>query len=235
MSTKTIQIIKGIVFLVISLYLTFTFNDSLSNFVAKISVVGWVMGSIILRVVLSLAFARGVQLTYKGLFPSKRPILVFSIGVLVGFTVSFFAQPIYNVDYGHYGNSKLTLNLGELRQEVGQELSLNNENALIIFFSTDCSTCIEMSNKIGHLQEMGNTPQIIALFSGEETDAIKFLNTNKGTKFKYYMVNDFDYFLESADYSFPSLFLVDKNGEAIQHWEGTLVNYSAFDLINTYK
>jgi thioredoxin-related protein len=235
MSTKTIQVIKGIIFLIISLYLAFTFNNSLSNFIGKIPIVGWVKGSIVLRLVISLGFARGVQLVYKGITQNQKPFLVFSIATLVGFTIVFITHPIYNVDYGNYGNSNLTIDLDGLNEKVDKEISLKSKNALIVFFSTDCSTCIEMSNKIGNLQDLGNTPQIIALFSGEEADAIHFLSTNKGTNFEYFMVENEDYFLEAADYSFPSLFLVDKKGSLIQHWEGTLMNYTAFDMINDYK
>ena len=235
MSTKKINSIKGIVFLIISLYLAFTFNEALINFVSKVTLVGWVTGSIILRIVISLAFARGIQLIYKGVTANEKPMLVFSIATLVGFTIVFIAQPIYTIDYGNFGTTDLSINLEELEEEVNTEFDLKSKEALIVFFSTNCGTCMEVSNKLGTLQAMGNTPQIIALFPGDEADAIHFMNTNKGTGFSYFMIENNTYFTEAADYAFPSLFLIDKSGSTIQHWEGSLMNYTAFDLINTYK
>ena len=235
MSTKTINIIKGAVFLIISLYLAFTFNDSLTNFVSKVPLVGWVNGSLILRVVISLAFARGIQLIYKSITKNKKPFLVFSIGTLIGFTIVFIAQPIYSIDYGNFGTTDRSINFDELKKEVDKEVDLKSKEALIILFSTNCGTCVEMSNKLGKLQAMGNTPQIIALFPGEEVDAIDFMNKNKGTGFNYYMIDNDIFFQETADYSFPSIFLVDGKGKTIKHWDGSLMNYSAFDLINSYK
>jgi hypothetical protein len=235
MSTKTINLIKGICFLLISLYLAFTFNDSLSNFVSKVSVVGWVTGSVILRLVISLAFARGIQLVYKSFTKNSRSILVFSIGTLVGFTIVFIAQPIYAIDYGSFGTTDFSINMEDLSKEVGEDISLNDKDALVVFFSTNCGSCIEMSNKIGKLQAMEKSPQVIALFPGKEEDAIDFMNTNNGTGFRYYMIDNDTYFQEAANYVFPSIFLVGKDGKTIQHWEGNLMNYTAFDLLNTHK
>ncbi len=235
MSTKRINIIKGAVFLIISLYLAFTFNESLSNFVGKIPFVGWVMGSIILRLVISLAFARGVQLIYKSITQNRKSVLVFLIGTLVGFTIVFITQPIYSIDYGNFGTTDRSIDFDVLKKEADKEIDLKSKEALVVFFSTNCGTCVEISNKLGKLQVIGNTPQIIALFGGEEVDAINFMNQNKGTGFNYYMIDNDLFFEETAEYSFPSIFLVDSKGNTIQHWDGSLMNYSAFDLINSYK
>jgi len=235
MSTKTINSIKGIAFVLISLYLAFTFTDSLANFVSKVSIIGWVKGSLILRLVVSLGFARGIQLIYKTITAGKKSSLVFLIATLVGFTVVFIAQPIYTTDYGNLGTSDLSLDITKLKEETNNEFNLSSKHALVIFFSTNCGTCKEMSNKIGQLQSTGNFPQVIALFPGSNIDAITFMNENKGGNFKYHMIDNDTYFQETANFVFPSIFLIDKKGETIQHWEGSLMNYTAFDLINTYK
>jgi|GEM_PF-1349857 len=235
MSTKTINVIKGIAFVLISLYLAFTFTDSLTNFVSKVSIIGWVKGSLILRLIVSLGFARGVQLIYKAIVTGKKSFLVFLIATLVGFTIVFIAQPIYTTDYGNLGTSDLSLDISKLKEETNNEFNLNSKHALVIFFSTNCGTCKEMSNKIGQLQSTGNSPQVISLFPGSNVDAITFLNENNGGNFKYHMIDNDTYFQEAANYSFPSIFLIDKNGKSIDHWEGSLMNYTAFDLINAYK
>lgn len=235
MSTKTINLIKGIAFILLSLYLAFTFNESLINFVSKISIVGWVNGSVVLRIVISLGFARGIQLIYKSVTPNKKTFLVFSIATLVGFTIAFIAQPIYTTDYGNLGSTDLTIDIEILKEETNNEFDLNSKNALVVFFSTNCGTCIEMSSKIGVLQSTNNLPQVIALFPGSEEDAHTFMEENNGTNFNYFMIDNDDYFQKAADYAFPAIFLVDDKGNTIQHWEGSLMNYTAFDLISNYK
>lgn len=235
MSTKLINIIKGIVFIAIALFLAFTFNTSLTNFVSKVPFIGWVTGSILLRAVVSLAFARGVQLIYKAVTENKKSVLVFSIATLVGFTIAFIAQPIYNIDYGNLGDTTLTVDIEKLKEETNGEFELNSKHAVVIYFSTNCGSCKEMSKQIGELQKTNNLPQVIALFPGSIENAVEFLNENNGERFTYYMIDNDHYFQEAADYSFPSIFLVDKEGVTIQHWEGSLMNYSAFDLINEYK
>jgi len=235
MTNKTIHILKGVIFLIISLYLAFTFTTSLTNFVGKVPIVGWVSGSVILRLVISLAFARGVQLIYKAVTSSDKSILVFLIGTLVGFTIVFIAQPIYTTDYGNFGTTDLSIDIEELKNETYPELELNSNHALIVFFSTNCGSCKEMSTKIGQLQSIGRLPNVIALFPGNESDAIQFMTENNGNGFNHYMINNDEYFQQTADFSFPSIFLVDKTGKTIQHWDGSLMNYTAFDIIESYN
>jgi len=235
MKTTTLNSIKGILFIGISIYLAFTFNDALTNFVTKIPFIGWVKGSIILRIVISFSFARGLQLLFKSFSIRIKSIFVVSIGALLGFTICFIAQPIYNTDYGTFGTTELSIQLDDLKNETTTEFSLNKKPALVVFFSTNCGSCKEMSIKIGELQSMGNAPQIITLFPGTEADALAFMNENGGQNFDYYMIDNDEFFMKTADYSFPSIFLVNGKGETIQHWNGALMNYSAFDLIESYK
>lgn len=235
MSTKTINIIKGLIFICIALYLAFTFNSSLANFVSKVPFVGWVVGSITLRLVISFAFARGVQLVYKLFTDGRRSFLVLMVGALLGFTIVFIAQPIYSIDYGNFGTQDLKVDIDKLKEETNNQFDLNSKPALVVYFSTNCGSCIETANKIGELQLMIDFPQVIALFPGTLEDATAFMNENKGANFKYHMIDNDIYFQEAADYGFPSIFLVDKNGETVQHWEGSLMNFTALDMINKYN
>ena len=117
MNTKTINLIKGILFIGISVYLAFIFNDALANFVSKIQFIGWVKGSIILRIVISLAFARGLQLILKAFEVKIKSILILFIGTLIGFTICFIAQPIYNTDYGNFGTTDLSIQIEDLKMK----------------------------------------------------------------------------------------------------------------------
>ena len=114
MNTKRINLVKGFLFIGISVYLSYIFNDALVNFVSKIPFTGWVKGSIILRIVISLAFARGLQLILKAFEIKIKSILILFIGTLIGFTINFIAQPIYNTDYGDFGSEKLKIDISEL-------------------------------------------------------------------------------------------------------------------------
>jgi thioredoxin-related protein len=234
MKKKSIEIIKSVLFLGIALYISIFFNDSLANLVRK-APTGWVLSSIVLRIIISLSFARGFQLAVKVLRPKIKSFLIFIAATLIGFGISFSFQPIYNTDYGNFGTTKKSINIDNLKLETNQEFNLNGSNSIITFFTTDCSHCMEASKRLGYAQSIGNTPQIIALFPGNIDDTENFLDKNNGQHYKIHIIDNDTFFGETAGGSFPSIFLVDKNGATIQHWFGDGLNYSALDLIEKYK
>jgi len=234
MNLKKIFLIKSILFLGIAIYLAFTFDKALSNLVFK-SGISWFYGSIVLRLMICLAFARGLQLVFKAFESKIKGILTFLIGLTLGFGISFIARPIYDLDYGHYENSNLKLDLEALNKQTNYSLSTNNKPALIAFFHTDCNGCKEMSKDIGKYQKLGHIPQVIALFGGTEEDALTFMTNQNGQNFTYHMISDEDYFKKTADYAFPAVYYVNSNGETITFWHSSGLSYHALDIIKENK
>lgn len=234
MNIKQVFYIKAILFLGIAVYLSFTFDTALSNLVSK-SGISFVSGSIVLRIIISLAFGRGFQLLLKPIKPKFNSILSFGIGVLLGFTISFVARPIYSIDYTKNELNGVKLDLTALKLKTNNTLNLNNQPALIAFFHTDCNGCKLMSSDLGKYQALGHTPQVFAFFGGTEADAQTFMNEQNGNLYTYFMIDDDDYFIQTADYTFPAVFLVDKDENTVNLWHSSGLGYYDLDLIKSYK
>ena len=218
----------------IAIYIAISFNSSLANLVQR-SGISWVTSSIILRAIISLSFARGFQLFIKSIQPKFNSLLIFAIGILIGFLISFGAQPIYNTDYGNYGITEMIIDIPELKIQTNNQFDLNSKPAIIAFFTSTCSHCKDASKKLGFIHTIGNSPQIISIFPGSKEDTENFISENNGNSFIYHLINNDKFFIETAGGSFPSVFLVDKEGNTIQHWFGDELNYSALDLIKTHN
>ncbi len=232
MTTSKLNIIKGILFIGLSIFLAFNFGNSLNNLVARLPL-GWVASSIILRLFICLAFARGLVLILKEIKPTFKAIYGYLIGIVLGFGVSFIT-PIYNTDYTELNVTPLTLDFETLQLQTNHSIELNNKPAVIVFFSTSCPHCYATSKLLGTMANAQKGPQIIALFPGTKEDTERFLKNNKGQNFKSIIIQDKSYFSDVTQGSVPSIFLIDKEGHTVKHWSGEL-SYSALDYILNYK
>jgi thiol-disulfide isomerase/thioredoxin len=232
MMKKNISIFKGIIFIFISIYLAYTFDNALSNMIIKLPF-GWVVSSIILRIFITLAFARGFQLLITAFKPSLNIYLWFIIGIPIGFGVSFIT-PIYSIDYSNQTSNQPELNLNELNLHINHKIQTNGKAIIIAFFTTSCSHCKIVSQKLGSMSMAGKTPKIHALFPGTKEDTDLFIKENKAQYFSNQIVNDQDYFIRAAEGVFPSVFLVDTNSKIIKHWTGEL-SYPTLDYISKHK
>lgn len=226
-------LIKAILFIGISIYLSYKFNDSLDNLAIK-SPIGWVKGSIILRLLISLSFGRGIQLIFKYFNIKLKPILVLFIGALIGFGISFGLQPIYNTDYGNWQSENMTIDMENFQKNCSTH-TLSDEPELILFLSTNCPHCKDISNKLGKLQKQDITPKINAVFSGTPEDAQSFLTENNGQNFYLHFIDDDIIFNSFSGARYPSIFLIDGNKNTVAHWFGGALNYNGLDLIESYK
>ena len=232
MNIKQLNSLKSVIFIGIAIFLAFNFDNSLSNLVTK-SDISWVIGSIVLRLIITLSFARGFQLGLKVLKPNLKFILTFLVGTLLGFTISFVLRPIYDIDYGHFDESNKALDIQQFKLVSHSSLDLNNKPAIIAFFHTDCNGCKEMSNDLGKYQALGHIPQVFACFAGTEEDAQTFMDQHNGQNYQPIMIDNDDYFLETADYAFPAVFFINGKGETVTLWHSSGLSYYALDIIKS--
>jgi len=232
MTKQKINIVKAILFICISVYLAFTFDKALTNMIMKLPF-GWVVSSIILRLFITLAFARGVQLVILFFKQDFSSILGFIIGVPLGFAVSFIT-PIYNTDYSDLSSTSTSLNIEELNLHINNSIQSDGKTKVVAFFTTSCPHCKVASQKVGSMVIGKKSPLVYAIFPGTKKDTEVFINQNKGQNFKSILLTDQDYFIKASEGAFPSIFLIDGKGKTIKHWVGEL-SYSALDYISKYK
>lgn len=231
MKNNSITLIKAILFIGISLYLSYTFNESLANLVSK-TPIGWVKGSILLRLVISLSFARGAQLLLNSFKLKFNSILTLFVGTLIGFGISFGLQPIYNTDYGNWRTENMTLDITQFQENCTTH-TLQNEAELYLFLSTNCPHCKNVSKKMGYLQKQGKAPTVNAIFTGTSEDAKAFLMDNDGQNFNLHFIENDSIFGSFSKGRYPSIYLLDKNQNTARHWFGGALNYSGLDLIES--
>lgn len=233
MKNNSITLIKAILFIGISLYLSYTFNESLANLVAK-TPIGWVKGSILLRVLISLSFARGTQLLLNSFKLKFNSILTLFIGTLIGFGISFGLQPIYDTDYGNWKTENMNLDMNQFQEHCPTHTS-TNETGLYLFLSTNCPHCKNVSKKMGYLQKQGKAPSVNAIFTGTSEDAKAFLAENDGQNFNLHFIENDSIFGSFSGGRYPSIYLIDKDQNTTGHWFGGALNYSGLDLIESTK
>ena len=231
MKNNLITILKAVIFIGISLYLSFKFNDSLANLVAK-TPIGWVKGSILLRLLISFSFARSAQLLLNSFSLKFNSVLTLFIGAVIGFGISFGLQPIYNTDYGNWKTENMILDITQFQENCSTH-TLQNEAELYLFLSTNCPHCKNVSRKMGYLQKQGKVPSVNAIFTGTSDDANAFLMDNDGQNFKLHFIENDSVFGSFSGGRYPSIYLLDKNQNTAGHWFGGALNYSGLDLIES--
>lgn len=230
---KSSSLITGFIFIFIGTYISLKFEENLEKIIYLINS-GWVFSSITLRVLICLSFARGVQLIVKNFKPNWNVILIFSIGFIMGFGVSFIS-PIYETDYGDLSKSDMNVDVKNLSNLTKNEFQFPYQASIITFFTSDCPHCKAASKKLGFVQSIGNTPPIFSFFPGNKEDTERFLNENNGKNFLYYLVENTEEFVNITQGTFPTIFLLDADGNTIKCWVGDQVNYTALDFISKIK
>jgi thiol-disulfide isomerase/thioredoxin len=232
MTKKKIIIAKAILFIIISVYLAFIFDKALSNMIIKLPF-GWVLSSILLRIFITFAFARGFQLIITSFKNKFNSFLGFLIGVPLGFIVSFIT-PIYNTDYSDLSSTNTLLNVEEFNLHTNNSITSDGKPKVVAFFTTSCPHCKIASQKIGSMTMANKSPMVYAVFPGTKKDTEVFIKQNKGQYFKSILLKDQNYFIKASEGAFPSVFLIDGNGKTIKHWVGEL-SYPALDYILKFR
>jgi len=230
---KSIPIAIGLVFIGISIYLSFNFESVVKKSIFRTDF-SWVISTILLRAVIVVAFARGTQLIIDVFQSRLKSIFSFLIALPLGFGVSFIS-PIYEFDYGDYSTKERSVDHISLTELTDGNYQIKTSPYLLVFFSTDCPHCKTASKLIGFNRSIGNAPEVIALFPGTQENADQFIAENNGQDFTYYIVDDRQYFLDNSGAAFPSIFLIDANGNTLAHWFGDHFNYTALDYIESFS
>ena len=225
-------VIIGLVFIGITLYLSVYFEDTVKKAIARTDL-SWVISTILLRIVISVAFARGAQLICTVFLPKLKPLLTFVIAVPIGFAISFIT-PIYDSDYGDFSSEGITIDHGGLTNLTDGKYQVRQEPYLLVFFLKDCKHCKQVSKLLGFAQSIGNTPPIEVVFPGRDSSSREFIKMHSGSRFNYYTINDSEFFLENSGAWFPSIYLIDTSGQTIAHWN-EVFNYTALDYIESYS
>lgn len=223
-----------IVILLLALGLTFLipwfFDDLLFYMVINFGT-GWVFTTFFIRFLVILMLT--IALKYLFSFWSKTAKLkiwvIFLIALLPGFGISFIA-PIYQGDYGLVQYETRPLNFTELEAVTNGKFQKTDGYEVIAFFDQGCPHCKRTSFKLGVNIAAGQTTPVTAFFPGDESTMKRFLEENNGSSFSSYVIPD-AIFVGNAGIAFPSTFLVDKDGNTINHWTGDVVNYSTLDYL----
>lgn len=225
-----IKIIMTLAFVGCSILIPLYFERILVSLVSS-GTIGWVFGSILLRLIVILLFAIALKLVFPFFAKLKRInfFLVFLIAIIPGFGISFIS-PIYNTDYGMYSDDFVLTNPEDLNQVTGKEVYKTGEHTLVAFFTTTCPHCMAASIKLGANIQGGQQVKVQAFFPGTKEDTESFLNRFNGKDFNYYLVDDSAFMVWSGG-SFPSIFLINPDGSTAYHWTGDEMNYSALDYL----
>ncbi|MFD1552747.1 hypothetical protein DNU06_08725 [Putridiphycobacter roseus] len=229
---KSLGIITGLIFIGISIYLSFEFIEINKNFVGRFGV-GWVFSTILLRLLVCFSFGRGLQLILKALLPKLKGAFSFIIGFIIGFGVSFIS-PIYAVDYGDYSDNEISLNTSDFNEITQNQYSSETAPYLVCFFTTTCPHCKAACQLLGFMHAAGRMTKVVLIFPGEVANREKFVAENDGLAFDAYSVSD-KFFIENSGGVFPSIFLVNPDGSMNKHWYGGGLNYTALDYLATFK
>ncbi|MBK8926571.1 MAG: hypothetical protein IPM74_11860 [Crocinitomicaceae bacterium] len=225
-----LRILFSLIFFSASFIVPFYF-DLLTISLVKVGT-GWVAATIILRALCILSVFISL-LILKNTFSKTRKIslvIVFLIALPTGFGISFIS-PIYQSDYGDLTDDVQLVKSDELKAEIGNFLSNDNSSTLFCFFTTTCPHCKVAAEKIGINQEAGQKIKVVSVFPGEVADTEKFIAEHGGQQFDVRYVNNDQLFVETSGGVFPSVFLMDNNGNTLKHWTGDNLNYSGLDYL----
>ena len=208
------------------------FNDLLFTII-KNTGIGWVITTILIRLFVIISFICAFKFLFSA-FEATRRIknwIIWIIGITIGFLIAFAIAPIYQTDYGLNNDGIKLDNIANLKMATGATFSNDSETTVIAFFTTTCPFCMSACQKLGMNLNAGQTLKVDLFFPGNREDTNQFLENNNGTQFNSHLIADEDIFIEYAGFVFPSIFVINAQGETIYHWVGDEMNYSALDYL----
>lgn len=230
-----IRLLICLILLTLSVVIPIYYNSILDWLILNVGL-GWVFGSILIRIIVIVLVTIALfnlKKAFSNLSKVKSWIII-AVSLPVGFGISFI-QPIYNVDYGILGDEMQLENISALTAETGVTLANDSEHTLVAFFTSSCPHCMAASEKLGLNITAGQKVPVYSFFPSTKEDAENFLKHHNGEKFTYGLVTNDSLFLALSGATFPSIFLIDKNGKTLNHWVGDELNYSGLDLLLSLK
>ncbi|MCB9222809.1 MAG: hypothetical protein H6582_01425 [Crocinitomicaceae bacterium] len=225
------KIALSLLFLALSIIIPLYYYPVLEFFVISLKS-GWVFGSIYIRLIVIILFTIFLYLLFSKFERTKKIkfIYVLLISLAPGFGISFIS-PIYDVDYGMIDDSFKIEQIEELSSATGGEYQFKGNRAILAFFTTTCPHCKAVSHKLGVNKDAGQALEVNAFFPGTREDTDVFLDKYNGSTFNSYLIGTDEEFTKMAGYTFPSVFVIDRDGSILKHWTGDMINYTALDYL----
>lgn len=230
---KPLNILLGIAFLLTATGLSLYFDPILNIFASSFKL-GWVFSSIFIRVLVTLLFIFSLREFFAAFLKKNMKFWVVTlIGIVPGFFLSFISVPIYSLDYGLINDD---LKLGHQTELAaltnGGFQTTADSHRIVAFFTSNCPFCKMACRKLDLNKTAGQKVPVQLIFPGSKEDTDRFLTENNGTGFEHFRIDDNETFINASGGRFPSIFLLDENGETVFHWTGDEMNYSALDYLN---
>ena len=190
---------------------------------------GWVFTTLFLRFLNVIVLTIGLRYLFS-IWPKTAKFklwLLFLIALLPGLGISFIA-PVYQGDYGTTSYSENKLDIEQLKSATNNKFGLKEGYQIVAFFDVGCPHCKRLSHKFGVNLDAGQKVPVTSFFPAEKDAVDNFLHENNGESFTAFSIPD-SVFIANAGISFPSTYLIDKEGKTVKHWIGDLVNYTALD------
>jgi hypothetical protein len=224
------RIFFAILFISLSVFIPFKFYYILFTLVIDLNA-GWVFGTFFIRALVIICLTIGVYSLFSLLKRTQKIkfFYTFLICLLPGFGISFL-HPIYNTDYGIFSD-EISLDHESFKTETGELLAEEKSAHLIAFFTPDCGHCQTAAYLIGVNHLAGQEINTYAIFNSDYENITRFLTDNEGDRFIAHNIGDIETFISYSEFEFPSIYLINANGETKYHWSGDMFNYSALDHI----
>lgn len=215
----------------IAIMIPMYFYKILEFFVLNLSS-GWVFGSIYIRLLVIIMFTIALYIALSNFQKTKKIkfIYVFLISLLPGFGISFI-EPIYDVDYGLISDELKIENLEELEAATEGTFKFENKRVVLAFFTTSCPHCKMSSHKIGINKRAGMEVDVHTFFPSTQEEADNFLKEYNGETFTAHLLDGETEFTKFAGFTFPSIYVIDPEGNTEKHWTGDMINYTALDYL----
>lgn len=229
---KPIKLIFFLIATGLSVLVPFYFDSILVFLVTSIGF-GWVFSTFFIRVIVIILFIIALKNLF-GAFKRTSKLKTWIIALIAavpGFFISFAIYPIYKVDYGLFNDQVTLSNLDQLSEDTGNTYKFENEYNVVAFLTVHCGFCEAACHKFNLNMEAGQQAKVDLVFSNNQEAVDDFIERNKCENFDYHIIPEDPKFLTYSGYAFPSIFVLNPDGETLYHWTGDEMNFSALDYL----
>jgi hypothetical protein len=202
-------------------------------FTALIFIAARVYSSIFIRIIVSFLFIVGLHSIFKIFKKTKTQKKRFAVlvGIVPGFFISFAFTPIYDIDYGILDDKLKLETFADLPADSNNSYSHSGGHEIIAFLDVGCAHCKMALEKFNANITAGQVIPIHLFFHNDSTDVNSFLEQNNSKNLTHHYLQSEGQFIVHAGFEFPSIYLINPEGETIYHWVGDDMNYSALDYL----
>ncbi|MDA7803099.1 hypothetical protein N8987_00800 [Crocinitomix sp.] len=228
---KIVLFLIGLLIIGLAILTPFYFDAILYFTVSKIGF-GWVVTTVLIRLLVIIFITFGIKFCLDAFKPKiLKNWLLIIVGCAVGFSVGFAVLPIYDVDYFMQNDNLELKPLNELSDATNNTYNHGKSYEVLAFLDVGCSHCMLAAQRLGINFRAGQNVPIHLFFSGSEADVINFREKNNVSELTYHLLPNEISFIYFAGFEFPSIFLVNPEGEVAYHWLAEKLNYNALDYL----